>query len=151
MAARLAVTSPAYQEGGSIPPRFTCEGADRSPPWAVAGIPADARFLHAVFDDPDAPGGTWTHWTWWDLPASVTGLPEGADVRALGATEGTTSARAVGYHGPCPPGGTHRYVLHVVATRDRLGLPRGAPVAHVWAALQGKAIAEGTLMGRFTR
>ena len=148
---KITVTSPAYAEGGRIPPQFTCAGADRSPPWSFAGIPAQARFLAAVFDDPDAPRGAGTHWTWWDLTADVGGVPEAADVTALGATEGTTSSKEVGYHGPCPPSGTHRYVLHVYATQEPLGLTRGASVADVHAALRSKAIAQGTLTATFSR
>ena len=148
---RHTVTSPAYGEGGAIPATYTCKGLDQSPPWAFSGLPAGARYWAAVFDDPDAPGGTWTHWTWWDLPASSTGLAAGADVAALGAVEGVTSAKSVGYHGPCPPGGTHRYVLRLYATKEPLGLKRGASIADVHAALKAKAVASGTLTGTFAK
>lgn len=148
---RLTVTSPAYREGQPIPREFTCDGDDRSPPLAVAGFPPQARWWALVLDDPDAPRGTWTHWTFWDLPVADASLPAGADVAALGAVEGLTSAKEVGYHGPCPPGGTHRYVATAYATTDRLGLPRGAPVADVHAALRAKAVASGALLGTYGR
>jgi Raf kinase inhibitor-like YbhB/YbcL family protein len=148
---RLTVTSSAYAEGGSIPRDFSCDGGDRSPPLSIGGAPAGARYLAVVFDDPDAPRATWTHWTFWDLPVARGNLPAGADVKALGAVEGTTSAKSAGYHGPCPPGGTHRYIVHAYATGEPLGLPPGAAVDQVWKALQAKAVAEGTLMGRYTR
>jgi Raf kinase inhibitor-like YbhB/YbcL family protein len=148
---KLSVTSSAYAEGAAIPKEFSCDGADRSPPLSIAGAPAGARYYALVFDDPDAPRGTWTHWTFWDLPVARGTLPAGADVKALGAKEGTTSSKSVGYHGPCPPGGTHRYVAHAFATNEPLGLQPGAGVDQVWKAVQAKAVAQGTLTGRYSR
>lgn len=148
---KLTVTSSAYAEGGAIPKEYSCDGSDKAPPLAISGAPAGARFYAVVFDDPDAPRGTWTHWTFWDLPVARGNLPAGADVKALGATEGTTSAKSTGYHGPCPPGGTHRYIVHAFATNGTLGLPAGASVDQVWKAIEAKAVAEGTLMGRYSR
>lgn len=147
----LKVTSSAYSEGETIPREFTCDGADRSPPLAIEGMPAGARYLALILDDPDAPRGTWTHWTWWDLPVAHADLPPGADVKALGARQGMTSAHTVGYHGPCPPSGVHRYVVHAYATAVPLSLPEGASVASVHEALRGKALASGTLMARYAR
>ncbi len=147
----LKVTSAAYSEGQAIPREFTCDGLDQSPPLAIDGIPAEARFLALILDDPDAPRGTWTHWTWWDLPVAHAHLPAGADVKALGARQGMTTARTVGYHGPCPPGGTHRYIVHAYATAIPLALPEGASVAVVHEALQGKTLASGTLTARYSR
>ena len=149
--AGLKVTSSAYSEGQAIPREFTCDGQDWSPPLEIQGVPPAARFIALVLDDPDAPRGTWTHWTFWDLPVSHSRLAAGADVKALGARQGMTSARSVGYHGPCPPGGTHRYVVHAYATAGPLGLPEGAAVAAVQEAVKGKAIASGTLTGLYTR
>ena len=149
--AGLKVTSPAYAEGQAIPRQFTCDGEDRSPPLEFQGLPPGTKFLAWVLDDPDAPRGTWTHWTVWDLPAATNRIPAGADIQALGGRQGTTSARSVGYHGPCPPGGTHRYIVHAYALASPLGLPEGAPVGDVQAALKGKTIAGGTLIANYTR
>jgi Raf kinase inhibitor-like YbhB/YbcL family protein len=149
--AAMRVTSPAYSEGQAIPPGFTCDGEDRSPPLEIQGLPVGTRFVALVLDDPDAPGGTWTHWTFWDLPAAHASLPAAADVKALGARQGTTSARSVGYHGPCPPGGTHRYVVRVYALASQLALPDGATVAALQDALKGKALASATLTGVYSR
>jgi Raf kinase inhibitor-like YbhB/YbcL family protein len=152
--ASLTVTSPAYSEGKPIPAEFTCDGDGRSPPLSIAGLPPGVRFLSLVFDDPDAPRGTWTHWTFWDLPTGGKGpvdLPAGVDVEERGARQGRTSAGTVGYHGPCPPGGTHRYVVHAFASSEPLGLPNGASIEVVHAELKRKAFAMGTLTGTYKR
>lgn len=143
----LTVTSSAFQPGQPIPAEFTCTGGDHIPPLTIRGAPAQARYLAVVFDDPDAPGGTWTHWTFWDLPVAKGDLARDAKVGALGAREGATSAGSVGYHGPCPPSGTHRYMVHAYATVDPLGLAAGASVPDVRSALKMRAIAQGTLQG----
>lgn len=146
----LRVESPAFRPGASIPRRHTCHGDEASPALRVDGVPAEAVALALVVDDPDAPGGTWTHWTAWDLPPSTTEVEESADLSRLGV-EGTTSAREAGYHGPCPPRGTHRYFFRFFALRQKLGLPRGASAAEVWRALDEHTLAWGELMGTFTK
>lgn len=143
------LSSPAFGEGKEIPRGFTCQGEDRSPPLVWTGAPAGTRFYALVMDDPDAPRGTWTHWTWWDLPASVRGLPEGASVGALGAVPGLTSARSVGYRGPCPPTGRHRYVFTLHALGEPLGLPRGTPIGPLREALAAKSLASARLVGTY--
>jgi Raf kinase inhibitor-like YbhB/YbcL family protein len=148
----LAVTSSAFSQGKPIPKEFSCDGGDRSPPLSIAGLPAGADYVAVVLDDPDAPKGTWTHWTFWDLPAAKAGnLPAGVAVEGLGAIQGTTSAGSVGYHGPCPPGGTHRYFVRAYATNGSLGLAKGASVDAVRKALKAKAVAQGELMGTYSR
>ena len=147
----LTVTSSAFAQGQPIPKQYTCSGSDLSPPLAIAGLPNGTKGLALILDDPDAPGGTWTHWTLWDLPPTRTNLVTGANITSLGGVEGTTSAKSVGYHGPCPPSGTHRYFVHVWALKETLGLPRGASVAELRKALDAKALAQGQLMGTFSR
>lgn len=147
----LTVTSTAFVAGKPIPREFSCDGGDHSPPLAFSGLPPSAKYLAVVLDDPDAPRGTWTHWTFWDLPVARAPLPKDAQVTALGAKEGTTSAGSVGYHGPCPPSGTHRYVVHAWATAEPLGLPAGAAVDAVHKAAKAKAVAQGELMGTYSR
>jgi Raf kinase inhibitor-like YbhB/YbcL family protein len=148
-AAGLAVTSSAFAEGKPIPARFAHDGP--SPPLSWTGAPMGTKAWALVVDDPDAPRGTWTHWTAWDLPASVWKLPEGADVASLGGVEGTTSAGTTGYHGPAPPSGTHRYLFRLYALSQPLGLPAGSDVARVRAAMAGKVLAEASLMGTFAK
>jgi Raf kinase inhibitor-like YbhB/YbcL family protein len=147
----MELRSPAFSQGAGVPQLYTCKGRDASPPLEWVGAPAETRFFALVMDDPDAPVGLWTHWTWWDLPAHVVTLPEGADVERLGALQGTTTAKSVGYHGPCPPSGTHRYFFRLHALGSSLGLPRGADRAAFDKALRGKSLAEATLMGTFSK
>lgn len=144
----LSVESPAFQEGQPIPRKYSCHGEDASPELRIGGVPPGAAALALVVDDPDAARGTWTHWTAWDVPASTTVLPEGKPAPGV---EGTTSSGGVGYHGPCPPSGTHRYYFRVFALDAKLSLPRGASVDEVWTALENHAIAWGERMGTFTR
>lgn len=147
----MRIASPAFEPNGSIPAAYTCTGADKSPALEWSGVPAKAKTLALILDDPDAPRGTWTHWTFWDLPASVAGLGEGEAASRRGATEGTTSARTTGYHGPCPPSGTHRYVFTLYAVDGKLGLPATATVEQLRRALQGRVLAQADVMGTFTK
>lgn len=146
----VRISSPAFEASGPIPAAFTCKGADRSPPLAWRDVPAEAKTLALIADDPDAPRGTWTHWTFWDLPAAVAGLGEGEPASRHGATEGVASNRRNGYHGPCPPSGTHRYVFTLYAVDGRLGLKPSATVEELRRALQGRVVAQADVMGTFT-
>ena len=147
----LTVTSPAFQKGEPIPARFTCEGDDLSPALRISGVPPAAKALALVMDDPDAPRGLWTHWTAWDLPPGLSEVPEGFRPASQGGVEGKTSAGATGYHGPCPPSGTHRYFFHVYALDGRLGLASGSDRAALDRAMRGHVVAEGSVMGTFAR
>ncbi|MCA1811200.1 MAG: YbhB/YbcL family Raf kinase inhibitor-like protein [Halobacteriales archaeon] len=147
----MRVFSPAFEPNGPIPAAFTCSGADTSPPLEWSGVPPGAKTLALILDDPDAPRGTWTHWTFWDLPAAVAGLGEGESAARRGATEGVTSNRKTGYHGPCPPSGTHRYVFTLYAVDGRLGLPAKATVEELRRALQGHVLAQADVMGTYAR
>lgn len=151
--ATLTVTSSAFASGAAIPTLHACPalgGEDVSPPLDFASVPAEAGFLALVMDDPDAPGGSFTHWTFWDLPRASARLPEDANLAALGASEGTTGFESIGYGGPCPPPQeNHRYFFKAYATRDRLGLDSGASASELTAALQGKVLARGELVGTF--
>ncbi len=145
----FTLTSPAFRDTQPVPREFTCQGRDTSPALAWSDAPVGTAAFALVLDDPDAPGGTWTHWTWWDLPVATLSLAAGADVGRLGAVEGTTSARSVGYHGPCPPSGRHRYIFTLHALREPLRLARGASIADVRAALKSKSLAWCRLMGTY--
>jgi hypothetical protein len=143
----MKLTSPAFGDGEAIPVRFTCDGADVSPALDIAGIPEGTACLALVMDDPDAPMGTWDHWVAYDIPV-VTTIPEG--VKALG-TAGRNSWRKIGYGGPCPPFGEHRYFFRVYALRAPLGLPPGASKRQVLEGVEGRVLAEASLMGRYSR
>ena len=150
----LQISSPAFAEGQMIPKKYTCDGENVSPPLAWSGVPSNARALALIVDDPDAPAGTWTHWIVFNLPAGTTGLPEGvAATNKLenGALQGTNSFRKVGYGGPCPPGGTHRYYFKLYALDAPLSLSNSATAKDVQAAIQGHTLASAQLMGRYGR
>lgn len=149
MAFRLSST--AFEEGKPIPQKFTCQGSDVSPPFAWTGAPANTKVFAFVLDDPDAPAGTWNHWAFWNLPKEVTSLPEGADVTRYGAVIGTTSIGATGYHGPCPPSGSHRYVATLYALSQPLTLPEGSPLPRLRSALMGRVLGEAKLTGTYQK
>lgn len=145
---RMTVTSPAFAAGGTIPARFTCAGSDVSPPLAWSAPPAATRSLVVLVDDPDAPGGDFTHWLVYRLAPGLDSLAAGSH-RGL---QGRNGFGRLGYGGPCPPSGpAHRYRFHVIALNDTPRLAAGAGRAAVDAAIKGHILAEGVLEARFGR
>lgn len=153
----LLLTSGAFQAGGGIPARYTCDGADVSPALAWSGTPAGTVTFALVADDPDAPGGTWVHWVLFNVPAAVTALPEGVakahEPKGLGgARQGRNDFRKVGYGGPCPPAGpAHRYFFRLYALDAVLPLRAGADRPALVAAMRGHVLGEASLMGTYAR
>jgi Raf kinase inhibitor-like YbhB/YbcL family protein len=145
----LALSSPAFRDGGTIPARFTCSGAGTSPPLAWSGVPAGARELALIVEDPDA--GRFVHWTVVAIPPADRGATPGRPPR--GGVETDNSFGDRGWGGPCPPPGDppHDYVFTVYALDARLGLDAGATADDVRGAIAGHALARGTLTGRFGR
>lgn len=148
----IGIASPAFQSGKSIPRVHTGFGDDVSPMLRLTAVPDAAQALALVMDDPDAPGGTFTHWTAWDLDADLRELPEGVRIPQLGGYEGHTDFGTSGYRGPKPPAGPpHRYFFRVFALEKRVGLPANSEVDAVWQALDKHTLAWGELMGTFQR
>ena len=153
----LVLTSGAFQAGGGIPARYTCDGADVSPALAWTGMPAGTVAFALIVDDPDAPGGTWVHWVLFNLPGNVGALPEAVPAsdapRGLGgALQGRNDFRKVGYGGPCPPSGpAHHYFFRLYALDARLPLRSGAGRADVERAMRGHVLAETALLGTYAR
>ena len=143
----MKITSSAFQPGGNIPKQFTCDGADTSPPLQIEGAP-EAKSLALIADDPDAPSGLFTHWIVWNIDPKTTSIGEGS---APGGVQGKNDFGKSGYGGPCPPSGTHRYFFKIFALDRQLDLPVGSKRAQLDAALKGHVIAEGELMGRYSR
>jgi Raf kinase inhibitor-like YbhB/YbcL family protein len=139
----IHVASPAFSEGGQIPRRYTCDGEDISPPLSWSGVPEGAKSLALICDDPDAPGKTWVHWVLFSVPARET-LPGGG-------AQGTNDFRKIGYGGPCPPGGTHRYMFRLSALDADVALAPGATRADLDRAMKGRVLAEGILTGKYSR
>jgi len=151
----LQVTSSAFNEGSPIPRQYTCDGEDLSPPLAWKGVPANTHSLVLIADDPDAPVGTWVHWVLYDIPGSLSNLPQGISktptVPGFG-TQGTNTSRKGYYNGPCPPRGIpHRYFFKLYALDTSLNLKPGANAADVEKAMRGHILAQGQLMGTYGR
>jgi Raf kinase inhibitor-like YbhB/YbcL family protein len=150
----LDITSAAFAHGGMIPQKYTCDGMDVSPPLAWSGVPEGTKTLALISDDPDAPVGTWVHWVLYNIPAGVTELPEGIPSDATlknGAKHGITDFKRLGYGGPCPPGGTHRYYFKLYALDTVLELEAGCTKKELLAAMEGHVLADGQLMGKYAR
>jgi Raf kinase inhibitor-like YbhB/YbcL family protein len=152
----LTLTSSAFQQGGPIPSRFTCEGTDTSPPLAWSGVPDGTRSLALVVDDPDAPDPAkpkrvYVHWVLHDIPPTADGLPEGVTAEQLpaGTREGRNDWGRTGYGGPCPPIGRHRYFFKLYALdAERLDLDTPTK-AELEAAMRGHVIEQAELMGTY--
>jgi Raf kinase inhibitor-like YbhB/YbcL family protein len=148
LADTITVTSTAMAEGGSVPARFTCKGADVAPPLAWSGVPPDAAELALVVDDPDAPGGTYVHWVVFHLDPGLDGLAEGA--LPAGARQARNSAGKAAYTGPCPPSGpAHHYRFSLYALGQRLDLPDGTDLDDAIPAIDRAAAARGRLTATF--
>ena len=150
----MNITSSAFTEGGSIPSKYTCDGADVSPPLAWGGIPDSAKSLVLICDDPDAPMGTWVHWVAMNIPSSMTGFEEAVSNDTLtqaGVVQGITDFRRSAYGGPCPPSGTHRYYFKIYALDTSLSLGSGATKKQVEEAMAGHILAQARLIGRYRR
>ena len=150
----MELTSSAFSEGTMIPDRYTCDGADVSPPLNWEALPAGTKSLALVCDDPDAPVGTWVHWVYYDIPAETEGLPESVatdEHPAQGGTQGINDFRKIGYGGPCPPGGTHRYYFKLYALDTTLNLSPGATKKQVLKAMENHIIGQTQLMGKYRR
>ena len=153
----IAVTSERFVTQGTVRSRFTCDGIDLSPEVQWSGVPEGTGSIVLFLDDPDAPGGTFTHWLVYDMPASVSGLPEGRGIASSGLPGGGYQGQngfrgRLGYAGPCPPRGeTHRYLLHVYAVDGTLDLAARATSAEVIAAVRGRTLGHGSIAGTYRR
>jgi Raf kinase inhibitor-like YbhB/YbcL family protein len=146
--AKMKITSSAFQEGASIPSQFSCDGADSSPPLQIAEVPSGAKSLALIVDDPDAPSGLFTHWMVWNISPQTSTVAEGSAPKGV---HGANDFGKSGYGGPCPPSGTHRYYFKIFALDRELDLPSGAKRSQLDAAMKGHVVAQGELMGRYSR
>jgi len=153
----MKVTSSAFQQGGAIPPQYTCEGKDLSPPLAWSGAPASAKTFALIVDDPDAPDPAkpqrvYVHWVVYNIAASTTSLPETASKKGMpkGAVQGKNDWGKAEYGGPCPPIGRHRYFFKLYALDTELNLS-GATKADVERAMNGHVLDSGELMGTYQK
>ncbi|MCS6907500.1 MAG: YbhB/YbcL family Raf kinase inhibitor-like protein [Anaerolineales bacterium] len=145
----IELISTAFAPNGFIPKRYTCDGENLSPPLIWKNVPPETKSLAIIVDDPDAPGGTFVHWVIFNIPPEVTKFSEGE--KGIG-TEGINDFRKVGYGGPCPPRGTtHRYFFKIYALDTKLNLDSTATKKDLEKAMQEHILAQGELIGRYSR
>jgi Raf kinase inhibitor-like YbhB/YbcL family protein len=154
----VTVTSPNFSNEGSIPKLYTCQGKDVSPPLAWSGVPAGAKSLALIVDDPDAPDPkapkmTWVHWVLYNLPPTATELPEAVAPGALpaGTKPGKNDWKRTGYGGPCPPIGRHRYFFKLFALDTVLPDLKEPTKAQLESAMKGHIVGQGQLLGTYEK
>jgi Raf kinase inhibitor-like YbhB/YbcL family protein len=150
----MELKSQAFQSGELIPAKYTCDGPDISPPLSWSDPPAGTKSFALISDDPDAPVGTWVHWVIWNIPVSARSLEENLPKKESlpnGAKQGTTDFRRIGYGGPCPPSGTHRYFFKLYALDTTLNLPATTTKKDLEKAMQGRILAQAELIGKYRR
>jgi Raf kinase inhibitor-like YbhB/YbcL family protein len=147
--AKMKISSPAFQEGGTIPEKFSKNDQNVNPALRIDGVPAEAKSLVLIVDDPDAPVGLFTHWLVWNIDPKTTEIAEKSVPK--GALQGTNDFPGSGYDGPQPPSGTHRYYFKIFALDRMLDLKSGAKRREVDAAMRGHVVAQGELMGRYSK
>lgn len=150
----MKISSPAFEHNDTIPSKYTCDGEDISPPLVFEEIPENTVSLALIADDPDAPMGTWVHWVMYNIPATSGGLAENIPPDSElkdGSLQGITDFRRIGYGGPCPPSGAHRYFFKLYALDKKLDLPSGAAKQQVEAAIKGHIIAQDHIIGIYKR
>jgi Raf kinase inhibitor-like YbhB/YbcL family protein len=150
----IKIKSPAFVPGGKIPGKYTCDGMDISPPLAWSSGPEGTKTFALICDDPDAPMGIWVHWVLFNLPADIIELRENVPPeRELenGAKQGMNDFRKIGYGGPCPPGGTHRYYFKLYALDTEINLEAEATKSELLKAMESHILAEAQLMGKYER
>jgi Raf kinase inhibitor-like YbhB/YbcL family protein len=151
---KMNITSTAFNEGETIPRKYTCDGQDISPPLSWSGAPSGTKTFALIADDPDAPGGTWVHWVMYNIPAGTTALQEGVPASKTlsdGSVQGINDFKKIGYGGPCPPGGTHRYFFKLYALSGSVDIGGGATKDQLLPAMEGKILGETRLMGTYSR
>jgi Raf kinase inhibitor-like YbhB/YbcL family protein len=152
-APQIKVISAAFKDGEAIPRQHTCQGINISPPLEWTPTP-EAKTVAIICNDPDAPSGAWTHWLVYNLPGATMGLIENMPAQekvAGGGMQGTNDFGKIGYGGPCPPSGTHRYFFKVYALDTELSLKPGATKDQLMKAMEGHILAQGQLMGTYAK
>ena len=146
----LQITSPAFQNNGTIPRQYTCDGKDINPPLMIANCPQGrTKSIALICDDPDAPMGLWVHWVIWNIDPGVKEIKE--NNMPQGAVQGINDFGKHSYGGPCPPSGTHRYFFKVYALDTMLAISPNSIKAELEKAMKGHILAEGQLVGLYRR
>lgn len=138
-----------FEHNQNIPSKYTCDGEDSAPILTISDTPTEAKSLVLIVDDPDAPMGTWVHWVLYNIPSNTTTI----DAKNLpeGAKQGMTDFKRVGWGGPCPPYGVHRYFFKLYAIDKEMDLPSGMTKAQVLKAVDGSIIEQTEIIGLYSR
>ena len=148
----MELRSTAFSDNQNMPPQYTCDGADISPPLTISDVPEEAQSLVLIMDDPDVPAisgvAVWDHWIVFNIPPTTTEIPEGTEPPGV---HGIGTSKNLNYHGPCPPDREHRYILTLSALDTQLALPEGATKQQVQEAMKGHVIEQTQLTGRYNR
>jgi hypothetical protein len=150
----MDLKSQAFNPGGMIPATYTCDGADTSPPLTWSDPPAGTKSFALIMDDPDAPVGIWVHWVIWNIPGTTRALEENVPKTASlpnGARQGTNDFKRLGYGGPCPPSGTHRYFFKLYALGASLSLSPETTKSVLEDSMRPHILAQTELIGKYTR
>lgn len=144
----MKITSPVFENSRKIPSKYTCDDKNINPPLAVSGVPESAKSLVLIVDDPDAPMGTWVHWTIWNMDPALTEIAEDSVPEGI---EGVTSFDKPGYGGPCPHSGTHRYFFKLYALDTILSIRETSDKKALEEAMEGHTLASAELVGLYSR
>ena len=150
----MKLNSSAFEEGGMIPSKYTCDGENISPPLSWSGEPENTKSFVITCDDPDAPSGNWIHWVIYDIPVNVLELKENVPPQKIlenSAKQGLSDFGKIGYGGPCPPGGTHRYIFKIYAINKMLELEAGLKKSEVLKAIDGNILAETQILSKYKK
>lgn len=150
---RTKLTSPVFAHNGSIPPKYTCQGENVSPPLAIADVPEGAKSLALIMEDPDVPhsiraDGMWDHWLVWNIDPATRQIKEGSEPEGV---HGLTTSKSQTYGGPCPPDREHRYFFKLHALDTTLDLPQGSTKEQLLAAMNGHIVEQAELIGRYEK
>lgn len=145
----MQLTSIAFNDGANIQSKYTCDGEDISPPLAITNVPAEAKSLALIVDDPDAPAGDWVHWLVWNISPDTSEIAENTVPK--GALQGTTDFGRSGWGGPCPPFGVHHYQFKLFALSAMLDLPVTAKKADLEKAMESHILEKSVLVGLYQR
>jgi Raf kinase inhibitor-like YbhB/YbcL family protein len=145
----LKITSPVFENSGSLPLRYTCDGKNINPPLRIENVPRESKSLALIFDDQDAPKGSFVHWIVWNIDPGIEDLKENSVPR--GGVEGLTGFKRRNYGGPCPPTRAHRYVFKLYALRIRLALDSHSTKADLEKAMKGHVLDQAQLITSYKR
>jgi Raf kinase inhibitor-like YbhB/YbcL family protein len=145
----MKLTSPIFNNNQPIPSKYTCDGENVNPPLSISEVPENAKSLVLIVDDPDAPMGTWVHWTLWNIDPKITEIAENSV--PLNAVQGKTSFGNNKYGGPCPPSGTHRYFFKLYALDNTLTLSSSSTKGDLEKAMEGHIIEKTELIWLYSR